>query len=80
MTKYIDSHEIFKELEHINTESGFFDFLGSMTEDNSIINMEDAPECEECGEELSTYEVSECVSEYGGHMLCVPCFNADDDE
>lgn len=72
--------EILKELEPITYRVGFSDFLHFMTEDNSLINMEDAPECEECGEELSTYEVSECVSEYGGDMICVECFNADDDD
>ena len=71
--------EILKELEPITYRVGFSDFLDSMTEDKSIINMDDAPECEECGEELSTYEVSECISAEYGQMICVECFNADDE-
>lgn len=72
--------EILKELEPITYRVGFSDFLDSMTEDNSIIDMDNAPECEECGEELSTNEVTECISEYNGEMICVECFNADEDE
>ena len=71
--------EILKELEPITYRVGFSDFLDSMTENDSIIDMDNAPECEECGEELSTYEVSECISAEYGQMICVECFNADDE-
>lgn len=71
--------EILKELEPITYRVGFSDFLDSMTENDSIIDMDNAPECEECGKELSTYEVSECISAEYGQMICVECFNADDE-
>lgn len=64
--------EILKELEPITYRVGFSDFESSATEDNSIMNLDDCPPCEECGEKMDRDEIMAALADHD-RLLCVSC-------
>lgn len=73
--------EILKELEPITYRVGFSDFVDFQKEDGNLIEFpSDQPECEECQTELSRDEVVECLANDYGQLICVECFNGEDDD
>ena len=64
--------EILKELEPITYRVGFSDFENFATEDNSIMDLDDCPPCEECGEKMDREEVMRALDEHG-RLFCESC-------
>lgn len=71
--------EILKELEPITYRVGFSDFENFSTEDNSIISLDDSPECEDCGEEMDRDEIVTALADHD-RLVCPSCAVEDDDE
>lgn len=69
--------EILKELEPITYRVGFSDFENFATEDNSIMNLDDCPECEDCGEKMDRDEVVTALADHD-RLMCESCEEDED--
>lgn len=64
--------DILKELDPIAYRAGFSDFIDYDTQDGSIMELDDSPVCEECGEDMSRDEVILALEEHGT-LFCQSC-------
>ena len=64
--------EILKELDPIAYRVGFSDFVDFSTQDGNIMELDDSPVCEECGEDMSRDEVILALEEHGT-LFCQSC-------
>lgn len=64
--------EILKELEPITYRVGFSDFENFATEDNSIMDLDDCPECEDCGEKMDRDEIVTALADHD-RLVCESC-------
>ena len=64
--------EILRELEPITYRVGFSDFENFASEDNSIISLDDSPECEDCGEKMDRDEIVVALANHD-RLMCESC-------
>lgn len=63
---------ILRELDPIAYRTGFCDFIDFDTKDGNIMELDDSPVCEECGEDMSRDEVILALEEHGT-LFCESC-------
>lgn len=71
--------EILRELDPIGYRVGFSDFVDFDTQDGKVMELDDSPECEDCGASLTQDDVTESLGNYD-RLVCPSCAVEDDDE